>query len=103
MGFGMHSRHARSTAVAPRALPPLPIDEGGWSRAVLVLALPPQEAKVLGFLLRGMRDKQIAEHAGIGVPTVRLYLSRTFRRAGVSDRVELILRVVAIANGRHDG
>lgn len=85
---------------------PLPIDEAAWRRAVEALGLSPQQARIVELLLRGMRDKQIAAELHLSVPTIRTYLARVFQRANVCDRVELILRVVAVSrepapNGRH--
>lgn len=79
--------------------PPLPFDERRWPVVVASLGLAPQQARVVELVVRGLRDKQIAETMAIGVPTVRTYMARVFDRAGVEDRVELILRVVALANG----
>jgi DNA-binding NarL/FixJ family response regulator len=84
----------------------LPIDAAAWHRAVEAMGLSPQQARIVELLLRGMRDKQIAAELGLGVPTIRTYLARVFQRVGVCDRVELILRVVAVSRepaptGRH--
>lgn len=79
-------------------LPPLPFGERVWRGVLDTLAPAPQEARVLELVMRGLRDKQLAEAMGIGLPTVRTYLTRMYRRVGVADRVELILRVVAISH-----
>jgi DNA-binding NarL/FixJ family response regulator len=76
---------------------PLPISEDGWKRAAAALRLSPQQARIVEGLLRGMRDKQIAADLDLSVPTVRTYLARMFIKIGVADRVELILRVVALS------
>lgn len=82
------------SSCAPHDLP-LPADV--WAKVVQSLALSPQQARIVEALLRGMRDKQIAHEIGLTTPTVRTYLGRIFRRVGVKDRVELILRVFSIA------
>jgi len=64
---------------------------------VETLQLAPQQARIVELILRGLRDKQIAAELGLGVPTVRTYLKRVFVRVGVQDRVELVLRVFAVA------
>lgn len=87
----------------PKKATPLPIVNTfpfapeQWARAVRLLNLPPQQAKVVRLILCGMRDKQIAAELGVGFATVRTYLGRIFQRMGVRDRVELVLRVVAAA------
>jgi DNA-binding NarL/FixJ family response regulator len=78
-------------------LPPLPLEPTALARAARALELSPQQARIVELLLRGLRDKQIAKEMGLGVPTVRTYLGRIFLRVGVQDRVELILRVFAVA------
>lgn len=70
-----------------------------WREIVRELKLSPQQARIVESLLRGMRDKQIAATLGLSVPTVRTYLGRIFMKVGVQDRVELILRVFAMAQG----
>lgn len=72
-----------------------------WDEVVGALSLSPQQARIVELLLCGKRDKQIATALGLTVPTVRTYLARIFVRAGVQDRVELILRVFAIVLDRH--
>ena len=54
-----------------------------------------------------MSDQQIAATMEISVPTVRTYLGRIFTRLGVRDRMELVLRILAMTqeinnpDGRH--
>jgi hypothetical protein len=43
--------------------------------------------------VEGKGDKQIAAAMGVGLPTVRTYLTRAFQRTGVGDRVALVVRV----------
>ena len=62
-----------------------------------MLGLSPQQARVVALILAGKQDKQIARDMGVGVPTVRTYLTRIFQRTGTSDRVELVVRVFACA------
>lgn len=61
------------------------------------LELAPQQERIVRLLMQSKGDKQIASELGIAFPTVRTYLNRVFERAGVSDRMELVHRVYAIA------
>ena len=79
------------------------LDCCNWVEAVRVLGLTPQQAKVVKLVLQGMKDKQIAAALGLSVPTIRSHLGRIFTRVGVTDRVELILGVVAAAHPTPDG
>lgn len=74
---------------------PFPYEEETWARVVMSLGLPRQQARVVEGILRGKGDKQIAQELGLGVPTVRTYLGRVFDRLGASDRVQVVLRVIA--------
>jgi hypothetical protein len=50
---------------------------------------------VVSFVTDGMRNRDIAEALRITEHSVRNYLSRIFEKVGVSNRVELILYVLA--------
>ncbi|MGH7242354.1 MAG: response regulator transcription factor [Phycisphaerales bacterium] len=76
-----------------------PIEPEIWTQTVLKLGLTPQQVKIAELLLSGMRDKQIASALGLRIPTVRTHLTRAFQHVGVQDRVELILRIFAVAHG----
>lgn len=76
---------------------PLPMSEAVWRRVAAELALSPQQRRIVELVLRAQRDKAIAETLGLSVPTVRTYLGRIFDRVGVADRMELVLRIFAMA------
>lgn len=75
----------------------LPLAAEQWEAVAHSLEFSPQQSRIVELLLRGFKDKQIAAELHLGVPTIRTYLKRIFDRLGVSDRVELILRVFAVA------
>jgi DNA-binding NarL/FixJ family response regulator len=83
----------------------LPLSPDRWQELVGLLNLPPQQARIVELILRNHCDKQIAAAMGIKVPTVRTYLRRTFDKLGVSDRLELVLKLFAashtVRQGRH--
>lgn len=81
---------------------PFPFDAATWVGIVDTLGLAPQQARIVERILCGLCDKQIALDLGIGVPTVRTYLTRVFRHLDVDDRVQLILRVFAEARSGGD-
>jgi DNA-binding NarL/FixJ family response regulator len=74
-----------------------PLEPEVWRRVVGTLGLSPQQARLVELLLCGLRDKDIAARMGVGVPTIRTYFERIFRRVGVTDRVQLIIRVFQVA------
>lgn len=78
-------------------LPPFPIKPELWARVLARLHLSPQQASVAELVVRGLSDSRICFELGIRKPTVRTHLDRLFKRAKVADRVELIIRVFAIA------
>lgn len=57
------------------------------------LGLTKRQAEVVGLLLCGSSDKQMASHLGIKCPTVRTYMSQLFGKLEVQDRTELVLRI----------
>jgi DNA-binding NarL/FixJ family response regulator len=55
------------------------------------IALTRREGQLVALLAQGLRNKEIAFSLQIGEGTVKVYLSRLFRKLGVSDRFELAL------------
>lgn len=91
----MGIQHKRPTTVSRPF--EFPFDHKTWLAVSAELGLSPQLERVVELLLIGKRDKQIARELRIAVPTVRTYLSRIFLQVGAADRVEVVLRVVAVA------
>jgi two-component system nitrate/nitrite response regulator NarL len=54
-------------------------------------ALSKRERAIVGLLLQGMRNKQIAGELGIGEGTVKVHLHKIFEKLGVASRMELAL------------
>ncbi len=50
-----------------------------------------REGQFVGLLSSGMSNKEIAERLRLSEGTVRVYLSRMFRKVGVNDRFELAI------------
>jgi LuxR family maltose regulon positive regulatory protein len=57
------------------------------------LSLSPRESQIIGQILSGHSDKQIAKNLAMAVPTIRTHLKRTFFKLGVNDKYELIIHV----------
>ena len=55
------------------------------------IALTLRERQLMVLIAQGLRNKEIAYSLGITEGTVKVYLSRLFRKTGVSDRLELAL------------
>lgn len=91
--MGDHRSISTLPRVDPSTLFPLTDDE--WRCAAHHLALTPQQAKIVKLILHGKRDKQIATSLSLSEATVRTHLTRLFTRLGITDRVELVLLVVA--------
>ncbi|MET0181157.1 MAG: response regulator transcription factor [Novosphingobium sp.] len=53
--------------------------------------LSKRERAIVGLLLQGMRNKQIAGELGIGEGTVKVHLHNIFEKLGVTSRMELAL------------
>jgi DNA-binding CsgD family transcriptional regulator len=52
--------------------------------------LTPRERQIALLLREGARNKQLARHLEVGLPTVKTHLLNLFRKAGVSNRTELV-------------
>ncbi len=66
-----------------------------WERIKEAMRLSPRQLDVVKCLFRGFGDKQIANHLGIAVSTVRAYMSKLFLKLSAADRVEVILCVLS--------
>jgi two-component system nitrate/nitrite response regulator NarP len=54
--------------------------------------LSKRERAVVGLVLQGLRNKEIASDLGIGEGTVKVHLHNIFEKLGVSNRMELALK-----------
>jgi DNA-binding NarL/FixJ family response regulator len=76
--------------------PPLPLTADEWEEVIRRLRLTRQQTRIVEQLLGGLHDKQIASALRLSIPTVRTHLRRLSANIGVSDRVELVLRIFRI-------
>src|SRR6201986_792435 len=74
-----------------------PFTHAEWTRAIDKFNLTARQIKVVEQILRGQKDKQIADALHLSEATVRRHVSRVFARLGVNDRVQLILTLLAAA------
>jgi DNA-binding NarL/FixJ family response regulator len=75
----------------------LPMEAAVWDEIAASLKFSPQEKRIVAGILRGLRDKEIAAELGVGMPTIRTYLTRVFLKTGESDRMAIVLRLFAAA------
>jgi DNA-binding CsgD family transcriptional regulator len=57
------------------------------------VGLTPREFEVLGWLVQGKSNKEIARNLGIEEQTVKNHLRPIFQKFGVARRAELLVRV----------
>ena len=76
------------------------LSEQEWQAVIAALKLSPRHAAIIGLILQGKRDKQIAADLGMSIWTLRTHLGRLFQRLGVADRLELALHVLAVPRAR---
>ncbi len=74
-----------------------PMDDATWQAIICELGLPPQEACVVELILVGRQDAEIAADMNLAVPTIRMYLRRTFDRTATNNRLQLVLRIFGMA------
>ena len=53
--------------------------------------LTPREDEILDLVMRGMKNKQIADSLQITTGTVKVHLMHVFEKTGVKDRFELAM------------
>ena len=56
--------------------------------------LTPRELDILGCIVRGWANREIARHLSMQEQTVKNYLHSIFDKLGVSDRLELALYTI---------
>ena len=61
-------------------------------RSAEALELTPREAEVLALVAKGYINKEIAEHLGITLETVRSYLKNTYEKLHVRSRTEAAMK-----------
>jgi DNA-binding NarL/FixJ family response regulator len=76
----------RSPSLLAREWPPPAVREAQGAR------LTPREEEVLGWLARGLKDRQIAEAMGLSYETVRNYVKTVRGKLGGGSRVETARR-----------
>ena len=56
------------------------------------IPLAPRERQLIGFVRKGLRNREIAEQLGVTEGTVKVYLHAVFEKLGVGNRTELAIR-----------
>jgi two-component system nitrate/nitrite response regulator NarP len=56
------------------------------------IMLAPRERQLIGFVRKGLRNREIAEQLGVTEGTVKVYLHAIFEKLGVATRTELAIR-----------
>ncbi len=68
-----------------RAAPPPP--------PTVALGLTPREVELTELVANGLRNREIAERLGISEGTAKLHLYNVYKKLGVGNRVELVLKL----------
>ena len=56
------------------------------------IPLAPRERQLIGFVRKGLRNREIAEQLGVTEGTVKVYLHAIFEKLAVGNRTELAIR-----------
>ena len=62
--------------------------------------LAPRERQLIGFVRKGLRNREIAAELGVTEGTVKVYLHAVFEKLGVNSRTELAIRADEFLAGR---
>jgi two-component system nitrate/nitrite response regulator NarP len=54
--------------------------------------LAPRERQLIGFVRKGLRNREIADELGVTEGTVKVYMHAIFEKLGVGNRTELAIR-----------
>ncbi|NNC92192.1 MAG: response regulator transcription factor [Acidimicrobiia bacterium] len=85
--------HRGETSFSPAVLARLVVDSAGIRLGSAVQTryelLTEREREILGYVARGLLQKQIARQAGISVKTVQHHITHTMDKLEIHDRVEL--------------
>lgn len=60
------------------------------------LGLSSAQARIVGLVLQGMQDAEIATTLGVSFGTVRTHLSRIFAQLGTAGRLSLVLHIFTV-------
>jgi len=97
----MSGRAAKGRAFRedPQRDPCIPpsFDRESWQAVLATLGLSRQQGRIVGLVVRGMQDKQIASELGLAYGTIRTYLERISVRLGVDSRIAMVVRVFEAA------
>jgi two-component system nitrate/nitrite response regulator NarP len=63
------------------------------------MQLAPRERQLIGFVRKGLRNREIAEQLGVTEGTVKVYLHAIFEKLGVATRTELAIRADEFLTG----
>lgn len=88
----IHAARAGDSALAPRVATTLVAELRG--RRDALSNTTPREREVLGCLVAGLSNKQIARRMSIAEKTVKAHLTNTFTKIGVLDRTQAALWAV---------
>jgi len=81
-----------TAAVHENGAPPALADAAVHLRQIL----PEREAQVLALLLRGLRNKEIADELTLGVKTVETYRGRLMKRLGCKSPADLVRHAIRL-------
>jgi DNA-binding NarL/FixJ family response regulator len=85
---------------SPRVYP----SRAEWVRVARTWRWSRRERQVVQLLTRGRSRKEAARVLGISASTLLTYLQRSLSKAGASDLIDLVWRIVAVRDlHRHSG
>lgn len=73
-----------------------PISDERWTPVVDALRLSPRELEIVRHLFDAKSEAMIAREMGLSIHTVHSHFVRLYRKVGVHDRCELVLRIFSV-------
>lgn len=90
-----HEANSSQPKAGPAAFP-LPATH--WKAVCRAMGLTGQLARVVELVIQDLGDKDIADAMGIGLGTVKVYLTRIGKQTNTSGRVQLLVYVLKISH-----
>jgi NarL family two-component system response regulator LiaR len=94
LAAAIRSAYAGRATIAPEAVQALV--KPGPPRSTVGSDLTPREREVLGLMIKGMHNPEIADHLGVSQSTAKAHVSNILSKLGVSNRSEAV--ALAIQN-----
>ena len=90
-GLGLPPLVVRAPSAGDRAVA---LSDAQWEEVIDELSLSARQGELVRHIFNGKKQVAIAEEMGLGLGTIKTYFRRVYRKLGVTNRSELVARVL---------